>query len=186
MVAGLIASGRLGYAVVGALIALSGTILVLMFNIYDRSRSASNDRMARATELLTGGSQPRSAGIAIMEGSCRMLKGSRFRHNAWREAAIGLLANQAVYLLERSAEGDRPDEIRNLQRIVGLLGKLVEGSGRGTSEDFRAVRESLTRSSCSTDDRRERWEASPATERARVGLLLSPREVNDLERRLRQ
>lgn len=186
MVGVLIASDGSGYTVTAAIIALCGTLLVLLFNIFDRSRSAFDDRMVKATELLTGGSQKRSAGIAIIEGARGRLTGSGFGGDAWRQAAIGLLFNQAVYLLECSSEGDRPDEIRNLQRIVGLLTALVKGREQPYLKDFKAVAESLTRSSSSTDDRRKEWKNSSAKERAPVGLFLSTAEVGEIQSKLRE
>jgi hypothetical protein len=115
--------------VAAAWIALGGTVLALIWNIVDRTRSAFDDRMSQATELLTGQTQRRSAGIAIIEGSQRRLTGSQrpvircfIRGNrAWLVGLTGLLCAQAVYLLKSSGQGKRPDEIFNLNRIMTLL-----------------------------------------------------------------
>jgi len=102
-----------------ALITLLGTLMVLIWNIIDRSRSSFEARMSQATEFLTGQTQRRSAGIAIISGFNRRLL--RRRETTWRIAMILLLCAQAVYLLEQSDQGGRPDEILNLRRILELL-----------------------------------------------------------------
>jgi hypothetical protein len=102
-----------------ALVTLLGTLIVLTWNIIDRSRSSFEERMSKATDFLTGGTQKRSAGIATISSSRKRL--ARHREVAWRTAIILLLCTQAIYLLEQSDEGDRPDEILNLRRIVELL-----------------------------------------------------------------
>lgn len=105
--------------VVVALITLLGTLIVLSWNIIDRSRSSFEDRMSQATDFLTGGTQKRSAGIAVISGSRRRL--ARRREVEWRIAMTLLLCTQAIYLLEQSGEGNGPDEILNLRRIIELL-----------------------------------------------------------------
>jgi hypothetical protein len=105
--------------VIVALFTLLGTLIVLTWNIIDRSRSSFEDRMSKATDFLTGGTQKRSAGIAIISGSRRRL--TKRREVTWRTAMILLLCTQAIYLLEESGEGNRPDEILNLRRIIELL-----------------------------------------------------------------
>lgn len=100
-----------------ALVTLAGTLIVLIWNFIDRSQSAFDDRMSQATELLTGRTQRRSAGIAIIEGSKNRLR----KRRAWRTAMVGLLCTQAIYLLEWSEQGRRSDEILNLKRIMRLL-----------------------------------------------------------------
>jgi hypothetical protein len=102
-----------------ALVTLLGTLIVLIWNIIDRNRSSFEDRMSQATEFLTGHTQRRSAGIAIISGSQRRL-GKR-RTATWRTAMILLLCTQAIYLLEQSRQGSRPDEILNMRRIIELL-----------------------------------------------------------------
>jgi hypothetical protein len=102
-----------------ALITLLGTLIVLIWNVIDRSRSSFEERMSQATEFLTGQTQRRSAGIAIISGSSRRLV--RRRETSWRIAMILLLCAQAIYLLEQSDQGSRPDEILNLRRILELL-----------------------------------------------------------------
>ncbi len=102
-----------------ALITLLGTLIVLIWNIIDRSRSSFEERMSQATEFLTGKTQRRSAGIAIISGYSRRL--TRRRKTTWRTAMILLLCTQAIYLLEQSGQGSRPDEILNLRRILELL-----------------------------------------------------------------
>lgn len=54
-----------------ALVTLLGTLIVLVWNVIDRSRSSFEDRMSQATEFLTGHTQRRSAGIAITLRSAR-------------------------------------------------------------------------------------------------------------------
>jgi hypothetical protein len=52
-----------------AVITLLGTLIVLIWNVIDRSRSSFEERMSQATEFLTWETQRRSAGIAIISGS---------------------------------------------------------------------------------------------------------------------
>jgi hypothetical protein len=104
--------------VAAAWVALGGTLIVLIYNIFDRNMSAFNDRMSQATDLLTGHTQRRSAGIAIIEGSQRRIIRSK---RTWLMAMTGLLCAQAVYLLKSSGQDKRQDEILNLKRIVELL-----------------------------------------------------------------
>jgi hypothetical protein len=107
---------------VDAIVALAGLlsiVITLGWNIIDRSRSAFDDQMSQATRLLTGGTQNRSAGIAIIEGAEKRLQ--RWWRKTWRTAIVGLLCSQAVYLLERSGEQDRPDEVLNLRRLIELI-----------------------------------------------------------------
>ncbi len=85
-----------------ALVTLLGTLIVLIWNIIDRSRSSFEDRMSQATEFLTGHTQRRSAGIAIISGSRGRLV--RRRAATWRTAMILLLCTQAIYLLEQSGD----------------------------------------------------------------------------------
>lgn len=137
--------------VAAAWIALGGTVLALIWNIVDRTRSAFDDRMSQATELLTGQTQRRSAGIAIIEGSQRRLTGSQrpvikwfIRGNrAWLVGLTGLLCAQAVYLLKSSGQGKRPDEILNLNRIITLLIKFRNhlSDQVGFQEVIKALRE---------------------------------------------
>lgn len=104
-----------------AWVALGGTLIVLIYNMFDRSRSAFDELMSQATGLLTGKTQRRSAGIAIIEGSQRRLIR---RKRTWLVAVTGLLSSQAVYLLQSSRSGERQDEIFNLKRILELLIKF--------------------------------------------------------------
>ena len=108
----------------------------------ERRRAEEAERFLQAFRLLDGGTQSRSSGIALLEG---MEISSR-----WRGAISALLANQAIYLLERSGQGNRIDEIRNLDRILRLLTRPVptdENPDRrlGTTDDLNAVKEALIR-----------------------------------------
>jgi hypothetical protein len=153
--------------VAAAWVALGGTVLVLIWNVVDRTQSAFDDRMSQATELLTGQTQRRSAGIAIIEGSQRRLIGSQrpltgwlIRGNrAWPVALTGLLSAQAIYLLKSSGQGKRPDEILNLKRIMELLIELKNHlSGQvSLQEVINALREkeSLARKAGATHSREE-------------------------------
>jgi hypothetical protein len=109
--------GSMNVDLLVALVTLAGTLIVLIWNFIDRSQSAFDDRMSEATQLLTGHTQRRSAGIAIIEGATSRLG----RRRTWRAAMVGLLCAQAVYLLEWSEQGKRPDEMLNLKRIISLL-----------------------------------------------------------------
>jgi hypothetical protein len=89
--------------VIVALPTMVGTLAVLIWNVLDRRRSAFDAQMRQAADFLTGQTQPRSAGIAIIEGArVRLLVR---RESAWRTAIIGLLCTQALYQLERSEQG---------------------------------------------------------------------------------
>ena len=125
-----------------ALVTLAGTLIVLIWNFIDRSQSAFDNRMSQATELLTGHTQRRSAGIAIIEGAENRLR----RRRTWRTAMVGLLCAQAVYLLEWSEQGKRPDEILNLRRIILLLIDFKDMSpGQAEIADVsRRIRDDIT------------------------------------------
>lgn len=105
--------------VIVASVTLLGTLIVLIWNIIDRGQSSFEERMSQATDLLTGGTQKRSAGIAII--SSFKIRIARRRATSWRTAITLLLCTQAIYLLEQSKEGGRPDELLNLRRIIELL-----------------------------------------------------------------
>ncbi len=81
--------------------------------------TAQDQRMALAFELLTGHTQRRSAGIAILAGGLP---------KRWRRSALQLAASQAVYLLMKSDSGARPDEVSNLEGLVALLVENHVGS----------------------------------------------------------
>jgi hypothetical protein len=109
---------------VAVLIPLIATLITLRNGRIQQRRQAFDDQMLRAFDLMTGGSQKRSAGIAILEGRVSLLQRDDSRSNDWRLAAIGHLRNQIVYLRDVSDHRDRADEVQNLERLEELLSKL--------------------------------------------------------------
>jgi hypothetical protein len=122
-----------------ALVTLAGTLVVLIWNIIDRRQSEFDARMSQATELLTGKTQRRSAGIAIIEGAKDRLR----RRGMWRTERILLLLIDLAHgsALEAKVAGigrwikeDRGSaEPRTTGLDRGEIEKMVDGSSRISS-----------------------------------------------------
>lgn len=102
---------------VSIILAFGGWIVAVVLaitNYLDRVRERQHNLFLNALSYLTGGSQKRSVGIAIIEGLWE--SSEKFRHEL-----IPALTNQAIYLLLDSDERDRKHEVHTLLRIMGLL-----------------------------------------------------------------
>lgn len=95
---------------------------------------------------LTGKTQARNVGIAVLQGLAP-------RSRQFRGAVVPLLANQAIYLLEESEQGSKAHEVENLRRIMSLAIGLTKGRDlarrRVASDSMRssliALRQSIER-----------------------------------------
>ena len=99
-----------------------GTLAILFagLQLLERRRQDIRSAVLVASQLMTGGTQPRSAGIAIIEGVWEDGKHTR-------GILIPLLANQAVYLLTES-ESETEHERDNLARMFKLLERAATES----------------------------------------------------------
>ncbi len=79
----------------------------------ERYRQEKQNTLIRALEYLTGGSQKRSVGIALIEGLWHK------KHPYYR-AILPALTNQAVYLL-LVTKSKGPHQSQNFSRIMNLL-----------------------------------------------------------------
>jgi hypothetical protein len=99
-----------GAAIVSSLIAAG----LAFFGFIERGRERKRDTMLKALEYLTGGSQNRSVGVALIEGLW-------FQGHPFEEAIVPALVNQAVYLLLGTDSGARRDQIHSWKRIMRLI-----------------------------------------------------------------
>lgn len=111
----------------------AGTIVALIFGglgwvlaviqTIQRHQEVRANQLLDALGYLTGKTQARNVGIAILQGLAP-------RSRQFRGAVVPLLANQAIYLLEESGEGSKAHEVENLRRIMNLA------TGLSTGKDF--------------------------------------------------
>jgi len=88
-------------------------IVLAIANVYERYIREREQTLIRALEYLTGGSQKRSVGIALIEGLW-------YRKHPYYRAIIPALTNQAVYLLlETDSKGRH--QLHTWQRIMDLI-----------------------------------------------------------------
>jgi len=101
-----------------ALVSAAGGWLLAIFlavtSYLERRSQRRQDLLLSALGYLTGGSQKRSIGLAIIEGLWSS-------HNRFRKSLIPALTNQAVYLLLESSQGDARHEFHNWLRIMRLI-----------------------------------------------------------------
>lgn len=88
-------------------------ILIASLTAFERFYQQRQQIMLRALEYLTGGSQKRSVGVALIEGL------SYKRHPYWR-AILPALMNQAVYLL-LATRSKASHQSQNFARIMILI-----------------------------------------------------------------
>lgn len=93
-------------AAVAITLAVSGHI--------ERSNARKRETMRNALEHLTGGSQKRSVGIALIEGLW-------YDGHPFDSAILPALVNQAIYLLLETKSGGRRHQIHNWLRIMDLI-----------------------------------------------------------------
>jgi hypothetical protein len=80
----------------------------------EREAERREQHLFDALRFFTGGTQERSAGIAVVEVYWPQVQ-------ALRGMLAPLLANQAIYLLNESGQGAKRHERHNLQRLMKLL-----------------------------------------------------------------
>jgi hypothetical protein len=109
----------LGPIAVGVVSALSG-FAVAFYSVKANRASQSESRreglIADGLKWFEHGSQRRSIGIAIIEANWDSV-------SMFRPLWVGVLVNQAVYLLAESSQGDAAHETQNLLRISHLLNR---------------------------------------------------------------
>jgi hypothetical protein len=107
----------LGPIAVGVVSALSGfavAFYTVKANRASQSESRREGLIADGLKWFEGGSQGRSIGIAVIEANWRSV-------SMFRPLWVGVLVNQAVYLLAESRQGNAAHETENLRRISRLL-----------------------------------------------------------------
>jgi len=88
-------------------------IVLAIANVYERYYRERQQTLIHALEYLTGGSQKRSVGIALIEGLW-------YKGHPNHRAIIPALTNQAVYLvLETDSKGRH--QFHNFVRIMNLI-----------------------------------------------------------------
>jgi hypothetical protein len=80
------------------------------FGFLERIRERKRETMLKALEYLTGGSQNRSVGVALIEGL-------GYRGCPFAEVILPALVNQAVYLLLETETGARRHRIHSWTRF---------------------------------------------------------------------
>ena len=102
------------------LIAIGGwaiAILLAITNLFEKLSLRKQELFVTSLQFLTGGSQRRSVGIAIIENLSS-------KSNKYNNGIIPALINQAVYLLLESKQSDARHEFHNLIRILTLILRL--------------------------------------------------------------
>jgi hypothetical protein len=88
-------------------------IVLAVANVYERFVRERQQTLERALEYLTGGSQKRSVGVALIEGLWH-------RRHPYYRAIIPALTNQAVYLLLETESKGR-HQLHTFMRIMDLI-----------------------------------------------------------------
>jgi len=88
-------------------------IVTLIIGYVERRQAREEERLAETLGYFSGGSQPRSIGIALIEG----LWVNKPRHH---DVIVPLVANQIVFLLLSTEMLDAHNE-RNLVRLIMIL-----------------------------------------------------------------
>jgi hypothetical protein len=101
---------------------LAGAIAWWINRAADRRRVASEreERILKALEFLTGGTQSRSAGIGLLEG---LFKGSG-ANDPLRSVFLPVIRNQIIYLSTSSKPKEEFHEHDNFFRLVDLWTSL--------------------------------------------------------------
>lgn len=168
---------------VGVLATAIVALAVALLESRARRRADVDRQFLEAFDLLTGGTQRRSAGISLLEGL--LGKKDNFRWKAamvnarWRLPTIRVLESQAIYLVEESDQGDRSDEVVNLDRIIALLTSYRKQGELVTLA--QALERRLRDERRSTDKKK-----NPNTVRVELGLSVGKEELNEWLQRLRQ
>jgi hypothetical protein len=101
-------------AEIAALSSSAVAIVLAVSGLVERRIDRKRETMLKALEHLTGGSQKRSVGIALIEGLW-------YDGQPFDRAILPALVNQAVYLLFETRSGGRRHQIHNWLRIMNLI-----------------------------------------------------------------
>jgi hypothetical protein len=101
--------------VLSLVVAILGVALAGLTTVVS-SRQKSREMFYQALDLLSGRTQRRNIGIAVIES----LWNERLAKRFVRDISVPLLANSAIYLLLESDESTE-HELNNLRRIMDLL-----------------------------------------------------------------
>src|SRR5215469_10723225 len=101
-------------AEIAALSSSAVAIVLAVSGLIERRSDRKRETMLKALEHLTGGSQKRSVGIALIEGLW-------YDGHPFDRAILPALVNQAVYLLFETESGNRRHQIHNWLRIMKLI-----------------------------------------------------------------
>ncbi|HTU51160.1 MAG TPA: hypothetical protein VMF56_11225, partial [Acidobacteriaceae bacterium] len=100
-------------SIIVALASSAVAIVLAIGSIYERSYRRRQETLIQALEYLTGGSQKRSVGLALIEGLW-------FKGHPNHRAIIPALTNQAVYLLLETESKGR-HQFHSWLRIMNLI-----------------------------------------------------------------
>jgi len=98
-------------------VAIGGWLVALVQAVVgylERRDTKRQELVATAVDYLTGGTQKRSVGIALIEGMWNRL-------GRYHDALVPALTNQAVYLLLHAKNSSSRHEMDNWLRIMALL-----------------------------------------------------------------
>jgi hypothetical protein len=101
-------------AEIAALSSSAVAIVLAVSGFVERRNDRKRETMLNALEHLTGGSQKRSVGIALIEGLW-------YDRRPFDRAILPALVNQALYLLFETRSGGRRHQIHNWIRIMNLI-----------------------------------------------------------------
>ncbi|SFR16987.1 hypothetical protein SAMN04488564_104485 [Lentzea waywayandensis] len=110
--------------VVTLVVALGGWVLAAT-TTWLTYQSKSEENYFRALDWMSGGTQKRNLGIAVIEGS--------WHKRRIRRISTPLLCSSVIYLLLRSSQHDAAHELNNLRRMMHLL---VDTAPRRREHDF--------------------------------------------------
>ena len=88
--------------------------LIAAWGIFERRSDREREMMIKGLEHLTGGSQQRSVGIALIEGLW-------YNGQPYERAIMPALVNQAVYLLLETEHGEHRHQFHTWYRIMELI-----------------------------------------------------------------
>lgn len=93
-------------------------IIQLFLSYFERKQKHNDNILLKAIEHFTGGTQPRSVGISLIEGIIK-------KNNKYYDVIVPLLTNQFIYLLLQSDTKSPIHEVDNIKRIFNLLKELI-------------------------------------------------------------
>jgi hypothetical protein len=140
----------------------------------EREQARREQNLMAAFQYFDKGSQRRSIGISIIEANRGMMPEQL-------PMFIPVLVNQAVYLLTESGQVDAEHELRNLQRIMGLLGYARSREGAQQFAERYDDLASILKKRLEKPDIVEETRADDASH----GLKLSHARLEECQQKLR-